>query len=87
MNAEWIKLGGRGKVYSWTIIYPPVLPAFEDKTPYNVVLVQLDEGIRMVSNLVDCDNDKIEIGMPVEVLFEKVSEDVTLPKFRPARQS
>ncbi len=85
VNADWIKLSGRGQLYTWTTVHPPVLPAFQDKTPYNVIMVQLDEGIRMISNLVDCENDQIEIGMPVEVLFEEVTDDVTLPKFRPAR--
>lgn len=84
-DTEWIKLSGRGKIYTWTVVYPPVLPAFEDKTPYNVIMVQLDEGIRMVSSLVDCDNDRIKMNMPVEVLFDDVAEDVTLPRFRPAR--
>ena len=85
MHTEWTKLSGKGQVFSWTVCHPPVLPAFEDKSPYNVILVELDEGIRIVSNLVDCENDQIEIGMPVEVLFEDITDDVTLPRFRRAK--
>ena len=85
VNTEWIKLSGKGKVYTWTVVYPPVLPAFENVTPYNVIMVQLDEDLKMISSIVDCENDDIEIGMPVEVLFDKVSDDITLPRFRPVK--
>jgi uncharacterized OB-fold protein len=70
-------------VYSFTICYPPVLPAFEAKTPYNVVVVELDEGPFMVSNLVECENADIRVGMPVEACFVEVDEQLTLPQFRP----
>lgn len=81
---SWIQSKGKGKIYSWIVVHPPVLPAFADKVPYNVILVELEEGTRMVSNLLDCPNDNIAIGMPVEVIFEKLTEEITLPKFRPA---
>lgn len=68
---------------SWVICHPPTLPAFQAKVPYNVALVELEEDVRMVSNLVDCRNEDIHDGMPVIVTFEDVSEDVALPKFRP----
>ena len=73
---------GTGTVASFTICYPPVLPAFEDRVPYNAVVVQLDEGPFMVSNLVDIDNDAIAVGLPVEVTYVDVGDDVTLPQFR-----
>lgn len=78
-------MSGRGTVYSWTICHPPVLPAFEPRAPYNAVVVRLDEGPFMVSNLVDCDDAAIEVGMPVEVTFVAVDDELTLPQFRPAR--
>jgi len=59
-----------------------VLPAFADRAPYNAVVVQLDEGPFMVSNLVDIDNEAIEVGLPVEVTFVDLDEDLTLPQFR-----
>ncbi|MBM4404695.1 MAG: Zn-ribbon domain-containing OB-fold protein [Chloroflexi bacterium] len=80
----WEKASGKATLYSWTIIYPPTLPAFKDKVPYPVILVELAEGVRMISNIVDCKNEDLRIGMPLEVTFEKVSDGVTLHRFRPA---
>ena len=54
--------------------------------PYAIVVVELEEGARVLSNLVDCPAARIEIGMPVEVVFEDVAAEVTLPKFRPRRR-
>jgi uncharacterized OB-fold protein len=73
---------GTGTVASFTICYPPVLPAFADRVPYNAVVVQLDEGPFMVSNLVDVDNDAIEVGAPVEVIYVDLDDDLSLPQFR-----
>ncbi len=72
-------------MYSYTICHPPVLPAFADRVPYNAVVVQLDEGPFMVSNLVDCENDDVTVGMPVEVRLVAVDDDLTLPLFAPIR--
>ncbi len=80
----WEKASGKATLYSWTIIHPPTLPAFKDKVPYPVILVELKEGVRMISNIVDCKNEDLRIGMPLEVTFEKVSDGVTLHRFRPA---
>jgi uncharacterized OB-fold protein len=84
-HAEWVKLSGRGKVYSWIVVHQSQYPAFNADTPYNVTIVELDEGPRLHTNLVDCANDQIFIDMPVEVVFAKVNDEVTLPKFRPRK--
>lgn len=81
LEFEWVKASGRGTVYSWIIVHGPTIPYFIDKAPYNVVVVALEEGPHMVSNLVDVANDQIQIGMPVHIQFEDVSEDIALPKF------
>jgi uncharacterized OB-fold protein len=73
---------GTGTVASFTICYPPVLPAFADRVPYNAVVVQLDEGPFMVSNLVNVDNDAIEVGVPVEVIYVDLDDELSLPQFR-----
>lgn len=73
---------GTGTVASFTLCSPPVLPAFADRAPYNAVVVQLDEGPFMVSNLVDIDNDAIDVGLPVEVTYVDLDDDLTLPQFR-----
>jgi len=84
-EAEWAVLSGRGKVYSWIIVHRSQHPAFSPDTPYNVVIVELDEGPRLHSNLVECPGDEISIGMPVEVVFENIEDRAALPKFRPAK--
>ena len=83
-DVEWVKASGRGTVYSVTICHVPAA-GFKDVTPYNLVLVELEEGPRMMSNIVDCPNEEIKIGMPVEVTFDDVTPEVTLPKFRPVK--
>ncbi len=84
-NAEWVQLSGRGTVFSWIVVHQSQHPAFNADTPYNVTIVELEEGPRMHTNLVDCANEQIHIGMPVEVVFERVNDEVVLPKFRPRR--
>jgi uncharacterized OB-fold protein len=61
-----------------------VLPAFADRVPYNAVVVELDEGPFMVSNLLDVANDDLEVGMAVEVAYVDLDDETTLPQFRPA---
>ena len=83
LNRGWRKASGKGTVYSYSIIHQAAHPAWREKAPYNVVLVELDEDVRLVSNVVDCSNEDIRVGMPVEMIFEEVAEDITLPRFRP----
>jgi uncharacterized OB-fold protein len=83
-EAEWAPVSGRGVVWSYTVCFPPVLPAFEDRVPYNAVVVRLEEGPFLVSNLLDCPNDAIEVEMPVEAVLVTVDDELTLPLFRPA---
>ncbi len=85
-DVEWTRLSGRGTVFSWIVVHQSQHPAFNADTPYNVAIVELEEGPRLHTNLVECRNEEIAIGMPVEVVFEPVSDQVTLPKFRPLRQ-
>jgi uncharacterized OB-fold protein len=66
--------------------YPPVLPAFAERVPYNAIVVQLEEGPFMVSNLVEFDEDQLRVGQPVEVVFATFDGDVILPQFRPSDQ-
>jgi uncharacterized OB-fold protein len=84
MEYTFEQASGRGRIWSWVIAHAPVLPSFAEKVPYNVVVVTLDEGVRMIGNLVGVENDAIEEGMPVVVDFEDVEEGVSLPVWRPA---
>jgi uncharacterized protein len=77
-ETTWDAASGRGIIHSYTVCHPPVLAAFADRTPYNVIVVQLAEGPFLVSNLVD---DEPEVGQAVTVTFADVDADLTLPQF------
>jgi uncharacterized OB-fold protein len=79
----WEQVSGRGVIASYTICYPPVLPAFVNRVPYNAVVVELDEGPFFVSNAVGVDDDDLAVGQPVEVTFVDLDDELTLPQFRP----
>ena len=80
-NIEWAATKGRGKVYSYSVVWRPQMPAF--KIPYVVAIIDVDEGYQMLSNVVGCDQSQVRVGMPVEVTFQRMSEEITLPYFKP----
>ena len=80
----WVGVSGRGEVFTFCVYRQPFHPAWQDDIPYNVAYVKLAEGPLLMTNIVGCENKDIYIGMPVEVVFEDVTEEVTLPKFKPA---
>jgi uncharacterized OB-fold protein len=82
-EASWAPMSGRGTVFSFAIMHQAVHPGFAAEVPYAVVVIELEEGVRLLSNLVDCPLADLRIGLPVEVVFDDVTADVTLPKFRP----
>ena len=82
---EWARVSGRGKVNSWVVFHQLYYEGFKGETPYSVVQVELEEGPRLMSNLVGVKSEEIHMGMAVEVVFDDVTEEVTLPKFRPRR--
>lgn len=85
-DAEWVEVSGKGKVWSWTVIYHSNDPVLADKMPFNIVEVELEEqkGLRLTSNLINSKPEEIHIGMPVEAVFEAASDKVALPRFRKA---
>ncbi len=82
-RSSWVAVSGRGEIYSYNVMHQVYHPGFAAEVPYAVVVVKLAEGPKVVSNLVGVNPREIRIGMPVEVTFEKVSDEVMLPKFRP----
>ncbi len=82
-DVTWQQVSGRGEVFSYNVMHQVYHPAFASEVPYAVVVVKLEEGPKIISTVVDCGLDAIRVGMPVEVVFEDVSPEVTLPKFRP----
>lgn len=84
-ETAWIEASGKAKVYSYTTVYRAPSAAFKDDVPYVLALVDLDEGPRMMTNLVDCDTVPLSVGMSVSVVFDDVSDEISLPKFRPVK--
>ena len=83
-EAQWQPLSGKGKVFSFVVFHRVYHPAWEGKVPYNVALIELDEGPIMLSNVVDIDNARLEVGCPVQVAFEAMGESLSIPVFKPA---
>lgn len=81
----WRPVAGTGVVHAFAIVHRHPNPAFAAEIPYVVALVELDEGVRMLTNLVDVvpDPAAVRVGLPVEVVYDDVTNEVTLPKFRP----
>ncbi len=82
-KAKWVPVSGRGEIYSFNVMHQVYHPAFAPEVPYAVVMVKLEEGPKFISNMVGIKPHDIRIGMPVEAVFEPMTDEVTLPKFRP----
>jgi uncharacterized OB-fold protein len=80
------ELSGKGRVYSWSVMHSGGNPGFEDRIPYVVLVVELDEqkGLLTIGNIFDCATEDIEIDLPLEVTWEDVNDEITLPQWRPA---
>jgi hypothetical protein len=79
---QWVRSSGKGTVYTWTVVERALHPAFMDDTPMAPVVVEMEEGVRLLANMLDCPPDELQIGMPVIVAYEAVTDEVTLPRFR-----
>lgn len=79
---DWTPLSGRGTVFAYVVFHQAYHPGFKGEVPYNVALVQLEEGPRMYSNVVGVPNDQVKVGDAVEVFFDPATEDITIPRFR-----
>jgi len=82
-KTSWIGSPGVGRIHSYTVVHLSPGPGFS--VPYVLAYVDLDEGVRMLTNIVNCPTDGVEIGMPVKVTFEKLQEKVGVPLFEPAQ--
>lgn len=83
-TVTWVQASGKGTLYSFTLVHQVFHPGFASEIPYNVAEVDLEEGLRILTNIVGCANDDLQIGMPLVVTFDDITGEVTLPKFRPA---
>ena len=80
-DLTWERSVGTGAIYSWTTVWRPQIPAFE--VPYVAIIVDMDEGWQVLSNLIGCEHDAVEIGTRVAVEFHPIERGYQLPYFRP----
>lgn len=82
-DLRWIESTGKGRIYTFTVIYSYQPTEFSEDVPYVVAVIDLDEGVKMMSNIIGCTPEEVRCDMGVEVVFDDVTEEVTLPKFKP----
>ncbi len=83
--SEWVRSSGRGKVFSWTVTHQAMHPAFAGDVPYAVIVVEVEEGVRLVSGLRGLPPEQLALDLAVEVEFERISDDIALPYFHPLK--
>ena len=83
-HIAWVKASGRGTVWTFTVTHQNRTPGFAEEVPYVLALVELEEGVKMFSNVVGCDPREVKIGMPVEVTFVRATDQISVPYFKPA---
>jgi len=82
-EATWTPIAGTGEIYTYTVVHRAPTPAYQADAPYVIAHVTMDEGPRMISTLIDCDPSSVVIGTPVEIVFDDVTPELTLYRFRP----
>jgi uncharacterized protein len=82
-EVQWVAASGKGRVYSYTVARRPAGPAFKADVPYAIASITLDEGARILANIVTDNPNSVHIGQRVEVLFDAVTPELTIPKFKP----
>jgi len=84
-NLEWVTASGKGKVYSYTVVRRAVHPAFQEEVPYVLAIVELEEGPRLTTNIVGCPPEEMRVEMAVEAVYDDVTPEITLVKFKPVK--
>jgi hypothetical protein len=79
---QWAEASGRGSVHTFGIVHHVSHPGFKDEAPYNVAVVELEEGPRLNTHIVGCSNTAIQVGMAVDVDFVRTANGVVVPRFR-----
>jgi uncharacterized OB-fold protein len=83
-DIEWVEASGGATLYTWSVVFANDLVPFKERLPYIAAVVDLLEGPRVMTNLVNCEPDDLRIGMPLVVDFRPLTDDITAPVFRPA---
>lgn len=81
---DWIPASGRGAVYTYTVVYRSPMPSFDADLPYVIGIIELEEGARVMSHVIGCRPEEVKVGLSVQLVFEDVSDEVSLYKFQPA---
>ena len=81
---EWVKCSGKGEVYTFTVTRQNQGPGFRDDLPYILAYVELEEGVRMLTNIVNCESEEVKVGMPVELTFVDATSEISIPLFQPS---
>lgn len=84
-NLEWKESNGKGRIYSFSVIHRAPSEKWQDKVPYALGIVEMEEGYYIFTEFVNVDVNRLQINMPVKVVFDHVAEDLTLPKFEPLK--
>ncbi len=84
-DLEWRRASGRGTVHTWIVVDRAFHPGLRDRVPYITATIDLEEGPRIMANLLDVDRNDVKEGMPVEVAWEDVNPEIALPQFAPVR--
>ena len=82
-TVNWVQASGKATLYSFALMHQVYHPGFASEVPYIIAQVDLQEGLRILTNIIGCSSSDLQIGMPLEVAFEAITDEVTLPKFRP----
>jgi len=81
-KTDYVRASGRGRVYTFTVTYQNQAPGFRDELPYVMAYVELDEGPRILTNIINTPPGEVKIDLPVEVVFEDIDENLAIPKFQ-----
>jgi len=85
-NSEWVEASGKGKLVAYAVNTYMVPFPFWDDMPYVVAMIELEEGVRMISNIIEYNHNELKNGMALEVVFDDVSDEFTLPKWKPVKE-
>lgn len=80
---DWVRASGRGRVYSYTVVRRAMHPAFQPEVPYVFAIIELEEGVRLASNVVNCRPEDVRVDMRVKAVYDDVTSEITLLKFEP----
>jgi uncharacterized protein len=83
-DVDWEPVKGTGTVWAWVTMHRPYLPAYKNEVPYNLSIIELDEGAKVWANVIQCEPQDVHIGMRVRVRYDDVTDDFTLARFVPS---